>query len=157
MKKYLLLLLLPLLALSVSGCLEADDDDKDLIGNVDEVYFQFSDWLVISTDSPDYGATYRFSNFTDGELGQLSVSRLQDGGLRLSQFYKFEIIKSGNDVYIELSDLKNLHADESEDGAEPLPDMCGRYKVLKLSRGEMNWQSVGTKKITRFVERNDLN
>lgn len=148
MKKYLIMLLLPLFAATLSGC----DDRDDMI----DVKLIEGQWQVVSQDSPERDCIYSFTtpeNTWSWGLLTTYYFSISDTPVH-DKVYDWHVSDPANDetVYLDITLKGELDSDDPWEYSD-------RFVIEKLTASEMvlRKHEVGdTKTRLTFARRNDL-
>lgn len=149
MKKFLLLLMLPVIALAFTAC----DDDDDVM----DTKLIKGQWEVVSQDSPDYSCIYNFTTQSEHtwSWGTLTTYCLSATGTPVyDKMYDWHVSDPQNyeTVYLDITLKGELNADDAWENTDT-------YIVEKLTKSEMvlrKCEAGDTKTTLILRRRNDL-
>lgn len=149
MKKFLLLLILPVIALAFTAC----DDDDDVM----DTKLIKGQWEVVSQDSPDYSCIYNFTTQSEHtwSWGTLTTYCFSATGTPVyDKVYDWHVSDPQNyeTVYLDITPKDQLNADDAWENTDT-------YIVEKLTKSEMvlRKSEAGDTKTTLILRRrNDL-
>lgn len=149
MKKFLLLLMLPVIALAFTAC----DDDDDVM----DTKLIKGQWEVVSQDSPDYSCIYNFTTQSEHtwSWGTLTTYYLFPTGTPVyDKVYDWHVSDPQNyeTVYLDITLKGELNADDAWENTDT-------YIVEKLTKSEMvlrKCEAGDTKTTLILHRRNDL-